>query len=65
VSKSSNPNQRLITLPSNVRRPFLEFTLKVNGLKVAIAIGFNGLLLAVQRFDQRLVLAIGRWGNRR
>ena len=48
----------------NVRRPFLELTLKVNGIKVALAIGFNGLLLAAERFDQRLVLAIGRWGNR-
>lgn len=59
----------LTTLPSNlnlnVRRPFFELTLKVNGIRIGIAIGLNGLLVAVQRFDQRLIIAIGKWGNRR
>ena len=44
----------------NVRGPFLELTLKFNGIKVGIAIGLNGLLVAVQRFDQRWLVAIGR-----
>ena len=60
-------NNSLITLPSNlnVRRPFLEFMLKVNGIKIGIAIGLNGLLVAVQRLDQRWLVAVGHWGNQR
>jgi hypothetical protein len=49
----------------NVRRPFLELTLKVNGIRIGIAIGFNGLLIAVQRLDQRWLVAAGQWGSRR
>lgn len=64
-----NHRNELATLPRNlnlnVRRPFLELTLRFNGIKVAIAFGFNGLLIAAQRFDQRLVIAVGKWGNRR
>jgi len=54
---------RTVNPSINVRRPFLEFTLRVNGIKIGIAIGLNGLLVAVQRFDQRLLVAIGRWRN--
>jgi hypothetical protein len=55
-----------LTLPLNlnVRRPFLELMLKVNGIKIGIAIGLNGLLVAVQRFDQRWIVAVGHWGSR-
>jgi len=66
-----NHRNRLIAVPSNlnlnVRHPFFELTLKVNGIKIGIgiAIAINGLLVAVQRFDQRLIIAIGKWGNRR
>jgi hypothetical protein len=46
-------NTSLTTLTSNlnlnVRRPFLELMLKVNGIKIGIAIGLHGLLVAVQR----------------
>lgn len=56
-----NKNKRLVTRTVNGRRPFFELTLKVNGLKIGIAIGFNGLLVAVQRSDQRLLVAVGRW----
>jgi hypothetical protein len=62
-------NTSLTTLTSNlnlnVRRPFLELMLKVNGIKIGIAIGINGLLIAISRFDQRWLVAIGRWGTRR
>jgi hypothetical protein len=62
-------NKSLTTVPSNpninVRRPFLELTLKVNGIKIGIAIGLNGLIVAVQRLDQRWLVAIGKWENRR
>ena len=67
--KNRNKNKQLITLPSNpnlnVRRPFLELMLKVNGIKIGIAIGLNGLLVAVQRLDQRWLVAVGQWENRR
>ncbi len=69
VAGMSNKYQRLTTRTVNpnlnVRRPFFELTLKVNGLKIGIAIGFNGLLVAVQRFNQRLLVAVGRWRNHR
>ena len=57
----------LIAVPSNlnVRRPFLELTLKVNGIRIAIAIGLNGLLVAFQRLDQRVIVAVGKWPSRR
>lgn len=60
-------NDSQISVPSNlnVRRPFLELMLKVNGIKIGIAIGLNGLLVAVQRFDQRWLVAVGHWGSRR
>jgi hypothetical protein len=61
--KTRSRGPLLINPRHNVRRPFLELTLKVNGIKVAIAIGLSGLLIAAQRFDQRLVIAIGRWRN--
>ena len=64
-----NINRQLTTLPSNlnlnVRRPFLELMLKVNGIKIGIAIGLNGLLVAVQRLDQSWIVAVGHWGTRR
>ena len=59
----------LTTLPRNpklnVRRPFLELALRVNGIKIGIAIGLNGLLVAIQRLDQRWLVAVGHWGSRR
>jgi hypothetical protein len=59
-----NHRNSLITLPINlnVRRPFFELTLKVNGIQLGIAIGINGLLIAVKRLNQRWLLAIGKWG---
>lgn len=64
----SNKHQRLVTRTVNpnlnIRRPFFELTLKVNGLKIGIAIGLSGLFVAVQRFDQRLLVAVGRWTHR-
>jgi hypothetical protein len=58
IDRTLNPNL-------NVRRPFFELTIKVNWLQIGIAIGLNGLLVAVRRFDQRLIIAVGKWGNRR
>jgi len=34
------------------------------GCKIGIAIGLNGLLVAVQRLDQRWLVAVGHWGSR-
>lgn len=57
----------LTTLPSNlnlnVRRPFLELMLKVNGIQIGIAIGISGLLVAVKRRDQHWLIAVGKWAS--
>ena len=37
----------------------------VTAMLIGIAIGLNGLLVAVQRFDQRWLVAVGHWGTRR
>lgn len=56
-------NAGLPTLPRklnlNLRRPFLELALRVNGIKI----GLNGLLVAVQRLDQRCLVAVGHSGT--
>lgn len=63
--KVANKHKRLTTRTVNVSRPFFELTLKVNGIKIGIAIGLNGLLVAVQRYNQRLLVAVGRWTTQR